>query len=117
MAAYDTDVKQPPFTSGIDETDWTGNGYALKELYADGEVHFDDEYWQFETPDGAVQRILGPREFKHTLSTVLNGLIQRGFILKGLWEGGKGDPNAEPETWEHLKSLAPHVLTLWAILS
>ncbi len=106
-----------PFTSGIDETDWTGEGYALKELYVDGEVHFDDPDWEFEDAEGTVRRVPGPREFKHTLSTVVNGLIQRGFTLLGLWEDEMGNSEAAPGTWEHLKACAPHDLTLWAVLS
>jgi ubiquinone/menaquinone biosynthesis C-methylase UbiE len=104
-----------PFTSGIDETDWTGDGYALRELYADGEVHFAGEDWEFEDIDGTARRVASPREFKHTLGTVVNGLIQRGFMLRGLWEAETGDADAPPGTWEHLKAIAPHDLTLWAV--
>ncbi len=106
-----------PFSGAIDETDWTGKGYLLKRPYADSEWTWDDMHWDIHDPDGTVRRVPGPREFSHTLSTVINGLIQRGFILKGLWEQGMGDPNAAPGTWEHLKSVAPHGLALWAELS
>jgi hypothetical protein len=71
-------------------------------------------HWEIAAPDGTIHRALGPREFNHTLSTVINGLIQRGFQLRGLWEGGTGEPDSAPGTWEHLKSFAPHDLTLWA---
>jgi SAM-dependent methyltransferase len=106
-----------PFSGAIDETDWAGEGYLLKRPYVDGEWTWDDMHWDIEQTDGTTQRVPGPREFNHTLSTVVNGLIQRGFILKGLWEEELGDPRAAPGTWEHLKSLAPHSLRLWAVLS
>ena len=105
-----------PFSSAIDETDWTGKGYLLSRLYADSELTWEDMYWNVEDAAGNSQRVLGPREFNHTLSTVVNGLLQRGFRLKGLWEEDMGDPNAAPGTWEHLKAVAPHSLVVWAEL-
>ena len=106
-----------PFSGAIDETDWTGEGYLIKRPYANIEWTWEDMDWDIEEEDGTTHRVPGPREFNHTLSTVLNGLIQRGFILKGLWEEETGDPDAAPGTWEHLKSVAPHALTMWAVLS
>jgi hypothetical protein len=45
---------------------------------------------------------------------VVNGLIERGFILLGLWEEDFGDSDAEPGTWEHFKAYAPPWLVIWA---
>src|SRR5690606_3590940 len=68
-----------PFTKGTDETTWTGDGYLLKRPYTNGEVQFDDTDWMVQGFEGApAQKVEGPREFNHTLSTVLNGLITRG---------------------------------------
>jgi hypothetical protein len=73
--------------------------------------------WEVHDPDGTVRHVPGPREFNHTLSTMVNGLIQRGFSLRGLWEETLGDPEAVPGTWDHLKAVAPHDLALWAVFA
>ncbi|HEY0605050.1 MAG TPA: class I SAM-dependent methyltransferase [Herpetosiphonaceae bacterium] len=104
-----------PFVAGISEEEWTGAGYPLKQPYVNGaELVFPDDSWTFEDHTGAQQRVVGPREFRHTLSAVLNGLVQHGFIVLGLWEELSAEPDAAPGTWEHLKSIAPPWLTLWA---
>jgi len=51
-----------------------------------------------------------PRDFNHTLSTVINGLIGRGFSITGLWELGALDHNAAPGSWEHMQSIMPQYL-------
>jgi hypothetical protein len=103
-----------PFTIGTEETDWTGTGYLLKHRYADGEIQFSSPDWVITYDDGTTRRVEGPREFNHTLSTVINGLIGRGFVLKGLWEERTQDPDAAPGTWEHYKAYAPLWLMIWA---
>jgi SAM-dependent methyltransferase len=103
-----------PFFADLDERDWNGEGYLLKGRYVDGEIEIADPYWDIGYDDGASTRVKGPREFRHTLSTLVNGLAQRGFVILGLWEELGSDPNAEPGTWEHMKSIAPPFLTFWA---
>jgi SAM-dependent methyltransferase len=103
-----------PFTKGMDETDWTGNGYLMHHLYGDCEVRYKSDVWDVHDPQGNVQQVVGPREFNHTLSTVVNGLINRDFQLLGMWEDDKGDAAAPPGSWEHFKAVAPRTLTLWA---
>jgi len=103
-----------PFTIDVDESDWTGKGYLIKHPYADGEIQYSNPNWEFSDVDGTPRSVEGPREFNHTLSTVVNGLIVRGFALKGLWEEPKPLPDPEPGTWEHLKAYAPLWLTIWA---
>ena len=107
-----------PFIHGIGdglwETSWNGRGYPLARPYVDGEVTSEDPHWDFEDQQGVVQRIRGPREFRHTLGSVMSGLIQRDFTILGLWEDLTGDINAEPGTWEHFKAIAPPWLTVWS---
>lgn len=103
-----------PFVKSMDERDWNGAGYLLKTRYGDGEVVFDDSHWEIYKDDGTVRRVEGPREFNHKLSTVLNGLIGRGFTLLGLWEEVGQDMNAAPGTWEHFITIAPPYFALWA---
>ena len=82
--------------------------------YVNGKVHIADPYWEIGYDDGTSTRVKGPREFRHTLSTLVNGLVGRGFVLLGVWEETGDDSHAEPGTWEHLKSIAPPYLTFWA---
>jgi SAM-dependent methyltransferase len=101
-----------PFFHHMLGSDWSG-GYQLTDTYADGEVVSADPCWDVDDGKGNVQQVEGPREFRHTLSTVVNGLIERRFELLGLWEDDRGDPHAEPGTWAHMKSVAPPWLTTW----
>lgn len=104
-----------PFFIGLSEEDWTGAGYPLNRPYIDGaEVVFADPAWTVEDGTGVERRITGPREFRHTLSSVINGLVQQGFVLLGLWEETSQNPDADPGSWEHFKAIAPPWLTVWA---
>jgi SAM-dependent methyltransferase len=104
-----------PFTMGLDESEWDGKGYPLHRTYVDGaKLVFDDPHWEFEDGEGAVQRVRGPHEYRHTLSTLLNGLVEHGFVLLGVWEEGTGQVDAAPGTWDHMQSVAPPFLSLWA---
>ncbi len=103
-----------PFVVGLAESDWNGEAYPLNRRYVDGEVELIDPYWEIGNDDGTVTRVKGPREFRHTLSTLVNGLAQGGFVILGIWEESSDDFDAEPGTWEHFKSIAPPYLTFWA---
>ena len=107
--------------SGGCEQGWTGKGYTLAYPYVQGQpIEEDNEFWEIarrwgqdaDSDDKVV--IKGPREFRHTLGTLVNGLIQRGFELQGLWEQDFGDAQAQPGTWEHFKAYAPPWLIIWA---
>jgi SAM-dependent methyltransferase len=104
-----------PFTIGLDERDWDGGAYPLWRPYLDGaEIDYPDPYWEISSEDGNSRRVKGPREFRHTLGTLVNGLVENGFFILGLWEEEAIDPHPEPGTWEHLKSIAPPWFTIWA---
>jgi len=104
-----------PYVAGIDETDWDGRGYPLRQPYEHGaELVFSDPHWDFVGEDGAHQSIVGPREFRHTLGITLSSLLDLGFLLLAFWEGPPGgDANAQPGTWEHFIAIAPPWLGLW----
>ena len=104
-----------PFIHGTWEGSWDGNGYALNRPYVDGEVLDDDPYWEFDDGDGACHRIRGPREFRHTLSALINGLIRNGLTILGFWEDCKGDANAAPGSWQHFKTVCAPWIILWAL--
>lgn len=103
-----------PFIVGIDESDWNGKGYGVWRHYQDSEIEFHTPYWDVPDLDGVRQKIEGPREFNHKLSTIINGLLQRKFHLLGLWEVETLNVNAAPGSWDHLQSVLPPFLTLWA---
>lgn len=104
-----------PFTMDMDEHEWTGSGYLVKHPYADGAFDAVHTHWNVRRADDPTpRRVEGPREFNHRLSTVVNGLIGRGFVLLGLWEELTQDPDAEPGSWEHYKAFVPPWLTIWA---
>lgn len=103
-----------PLAHGLDADAWDGKAYPLKSRYVDGEVLFDNSHWDFDGGDGTRQRVQGPREFRHTLSTLINGLVEQGLLILGAWEDTGSNPDAEPGTFEHFKSFAVPWLTLWA---
>ncbi len=105
-----------PFVMGVDETGWNGESYPLSRPYVDGsEVVYADPYWEVYADDGTSKRVKGPREFRHTLSTMVNSLVDLRFVILGVWEETSQDPNADPGTWEHFKTIAPPWLTFWAV--
>jgi SAM-dependent methyltransferase len=93
-----------PFYSDLSEKDWNGNGYTLKHTYVDGaETTYEDQDWVYGHSDGSQydSPIPKPREYRHTLSTLMNGLIEQGFVLLHVSDsmGFAPDPDAEPGTW------------------
>lgn len=104
-----------PFIAGIDERDWDGKCYPLNLPYVDGaEVVPADTRWEVWDEGGNRRMVEGPKEFRHTLSTLVNGLVERGFVILGLWEESGEDADAPPGTWEHFKRIAPPGFSLWA---
>ena len=121
-----------PFAHGMDQDSWNGTGYLVTQPYVEGreidmQPFWDVSPWDRPTPGGeepqkaqespSTIRIRGPREFRHVLETLVNGMIRRGFALQGLWEQDGGSLDATPGTWEHFKAYAPPWLTIWARLS
>jgi SAM-dependent methyltransferase len=109
-----------PFTMGVDDAKWNGVGYPLNQPYRDGELPLADVFtnpdWAIEDESGDIRLVKGPREFRHTLSTLLNGLISRGFVLLHFGDTPEGDPEAEPGSWAHYLAVTAQYLDLWAVL-
>ena len=102
-----------PCAHGVWEN-WNGQGYLIAEPYIDGaEICYADPFWEFESANGSRRRVRGPREFRHSLSTIVNTLVSNGLRILGLWEDSRGDPNAEPGGWQHFKSRVPPWMTIW----
>ena len=105
-----------PFFIGLSERDWNGEGYTLRQPYIDGaEINYEDQDWVYD------RSILGSsircaREYRHTLSTLMRGLVEEGFIVLHVsdYSGFYPNPQAEPGTWDHFVSIAPPWLSFWA---
>jgi SAM-dependent methyltransferase len=102
-----------PLAIPLDERHWNGVGYPLNQPYQDGEIVFDEAGWDVADEEGQVQIVEGPREFIHTLGTVLTGLATHGFRLLGLWEFMEPDPNPPPGTWQHYTQVCPPWYSVW----
>jgi SAM-dependent methyltransferase len=104
-----------PFVMGIDERDWTGTCYPLSRVYEDGaEVEPADPRWEVWDEHGSCHRVRGPRQFRHSLGTMINGLTTRGFVVLGLWELLGTHREAAPGTWDHFMQFAPPELSIWS---
>ena len=110
-----------PFFMNVEETDWDGKGYPVRLPYVQG-AEIEAAPWEVWPADGGSPvKVEGPREFRHTLSTVLNGLTAHGLRLLALHEERTMQPgsvpaqNLEPGTWEHLMSVAAPWINLWMV--
>jgi ubiquinone/menaquinone biosynthesis C-methylase UbiE len=104
-----------PFAAGIGTGDWNGAGYTVSRPYLNGEqLTYADEKWVFR--DGDTSRNINhPREYRHTLSTLINGLIENKLHLLKIKEWGieEMDLNAEPGSWSHLVTVMPPWIRFW----
>ena len=105
-----------PFFLGMQEKDWNGKGYTIKYPYVNGaEITYEDQEWVYNRSKSGTA-IPPPREFRHTLSALISGLVEQHFIIQHVsdYSGFNPDHNAEPGTWSHLTSIAPPWLSFWA---
>ena len=103
-----------PFVMGAGQKDWNGEGYVLREPYLGGaRISCDDQDWVYDGE--AHEKISNSIEYRHTLSDVLNGLIQNGFVISHVSDNSdmNSDVNAAPKTWEHFTAFAPPWLQIW----
>jgi SAM-dependent methyltransferase len=98
-----------PFFLGLSERDWNGEGYTLKHPYLDGaEITYEDQDWVYDR-NQASEPIRSPREYRHTLSTLISGLVEQSFVILHVsdYTDFYPDSQAEPGTWDHFVSVAP----------
>lgn len=104
-----------PYVVGVTNRDWNGEGYTLRGTYRDGEqATYEDEAWVYRR-ENATMSVPPPREYRHTLGAILNGLLAAGFALTQLVEDESlyPDADAEPGSWEHFVSTVPPWLVFW----
>lgn len=106
-----------PFTIGMEQKDWDEKekGYLLKEPYINGaKISYTDQNWVYNRDEH--KPVPKPIEYRHTLSTVLNGLSENNFIIFHVSDNSDmyPDENAEPGTWDHFVAFAPPWFSVWA---
>jgi len=106
-----------PFFMGMREKDWNGEGYTIKHPYVNrAEITYEDQEWVYDRSKSGAP-IQPPREFRHTLSDLVSGLVEQGFVIQHIsdYSSFNPDSNAEPGTWDHFVSIAPPWLSFWAV--
>jgi SAM-dependent methyltransferase len=90
------------------------DGYLINRPYVDGGcIEYANPIWTFRDPEGRDRSVEGPREFRHSLSTIMNSLIGSGFRIDGFWEEIGKEEDPKTGSWEHFKKVAPPWLTIW----
>jgi ubiquinone/menaquinone biosynthesis C-methylase UbiE len=105
-----------PFYAGLTESDWNGEGYTLKLPYIDGaEIVTADPDWVYTRSDSEPAPVPSCREYRQTLSKLMNSLIELGFRLTHLSDSKHLNANfaAEPGSWDHRNAVAPSWLAIW----
>jgi ubiquinone/menaquinone biosynthesis C-methylase UbiE len=105
-----------PFAAGLGTHSWNGHAYEITKLYEQGAViDYKDEAWVFPR-DSSATRPNGPREYRHLLSTLFNGLIDSGFALLHMAEetGHERIGDLVPGQWDHFAAVAPPWLSFLA---
>lgn len=105
-----------PFATGMTEQDWNGERYVLRYPYLQGaEITYVDPPWVYDRTESTAP-VPRPREYRHTLSTLMNGLIEQGFVIQHVSDSTDMHPNpsAEPGTWDHFVAYIPPWLAIWS---
>jgi SAM-dependent methyltransferase len=105
-----------PFVAGLGTKDWNGKGFVLNRPYVNGEeITYSDEDWVYDRAKAPAAPIDGPREYRQTLSTIVNALVASGLGITHFSDSLdiEPDPSAEPGTWGHFCAVAPPWLAFW----
>jgi SAM-dependent methyltransferase len=109
-----------PFFFGMRQDDWNGEGYVLRRPYIkQAELISQDADWVYNRGTKPADPLPGSREYRHTLSALVNGLNAEGFVLQYMVDSMDvyPDTDTEPGTWEHFTAYAPPWLAFWTILN
>jgi 2-polyprenyl-3-methyl-5-hydroxy-6-metoxy-1,4-benzoquinol methylase/uncharacterized damage-inducible protein DinB len=102
-----------PYIHGVCEQNWNGEGYLLQLPYVEGEVRYATPEWDIYDEKGARKQVKGPKEFRHTLSTSVNGLTATGFVILRVSEDTQQDLDAEPGSWAHFLTVTAPYIAFW----
>jgi SAM-dependent methyltransferase len=98
-----------PFLMAMHQEDWNGDGYVLKAPYLSGaRISYNDQEWVYDR-EGLDAPVQSPIEYRHTLSDLMNGLIDCGFVIRHVADQMDmfPDVHAEPGSWDHFVAFAP----------
>jgi SAM-dependent methyltransferase len=97
-----------PLVTAVDEEAWDGDAYPLSRPYLDGEDMTEYfPHWDVTQPDGTQVHLESPHEYRHTLSKVMNTLVDKGFVFLGIWEWQVLEEDPPPGFWAHFTQVAP----------
>jgi ubiquinone/menaquinone biosynthesis C-methylase UbiE len=105
-----------PFVMGMSQNDWNGDGYLLKKPYlSKARITYEDQDWVYNRD--RQNTVPSPIEYRHTLSDLVNGLTNSGFVIFHLYDDTDmhADADAEPGTWDHFVAYAPPWLNFLAV--
>lgn len=107
-----------PNAVGMGTHSWNGNAYELHGFYEQGaEIEADYEEWVFADPADRAD-VARPREYRHLLGTLINGLLDLGFVLERIEEDTTpADPASPPGSWDHFQATIPPWLFFWTRLN
>lgn len=87
---------------------WNNKGYPIWQPYRDGHpIKTLDPNWNFINQNNEEVSLSSPQEYRHTMSTVINGLLSRGLVLEKYLEEVGTAYASKPGTWEHYTSCLP----------
>lgn len=107
-----------PLVLGLNPEDWEGTGYPLRLPYVSGGVvSLADEDWVFGQAPKPATEILWRREYRHTFSDLVNGLVESELEIYRLYEEhfGEADFSQPAGTPQHFTAVAPPWLIFWAV--
>jgi SAM-dependent methyltransferase len=103
-----------PFYHGMLREKFPDGCYRLCLPYEDGaEITWVEPEWTFRDEAGRDQAVVGPKEFRHTLGTVVNEAFGVGLQMLGFYEDMGPPGDFEPGTWEHSLKVAPQFVAMW----
>lgn len=91
-----------PATCLVEEKSWNDKGYLIPSPYKGGRIEDEEEI---------------SVEFRHLLSDIFNGLIELGFIIKGVWEDPRHiyhNTKAKPGSYDHMLTYVQHHFAILA---
>ena len=95
---------------------YAGGGWQPRLSYFDDRAmpykNEADVTWEF----GRTRVIAPTIEFGHTVQTLVNGIVEGGMVVDGLWEYSPGEPDlkANPGSDGHLETLFPAFIEIRA---
>jgi ubiquinone/menaquinone biosynthesis C-methylase UbiE len=95
---------------------WEGYAYPVRLPYEEGlPVHYRYDQWIFHDQSGQKREVPAPQEFKHTISTIINGLVERGLRILHFEELQLPEKGAtfSPGDWDHYRQHAAPWFGIW----